>query len=128
MSVPGLPRVGPEAFEGRRLRSRGTVAVAFLADWCPFCRDFEPGFAALAPTPGLGLEVADLTSLESPLWERFEVDIVPTVVVFADGEAVFRADGVAGEGLGPEALEGVRQAARRTAGRSASASRRSPGP
>lgn len=94
-----VERVGTEAFDGSRLRRPGTVAVAFSADWCPFCRAFAPVFAELSRPRSASLLVADLTSLESPLWERFSVDIVPTVVVFRNGAPIFRADGVSGVGL-----------------------------
>ena len=115
-----LERVGPEAFDGVRLRRPGTVAVAFLADWCPFCRAFAPAFAALARPAGPSLLVADVTSEESPLWDRFAVDVVPTVVVFRDGTPVLRADGVAGAGLAPAELRAIRAALQ--------AASRAPGP
>jgi len=127
MSAGRLRRIGPEAFDGPRRRSRHNVAVAFLADWCPFCRAFEPEFAALVPTPGLEVEVADLTAMDSPLWEQFHVDVVPTVVLFADGQPVFRADGIRGEGLGPETVETVRRLARGLHGRRGSSPRRAAG-
>ena len=111
MSIP-IERIGPSAFHGDRLRQKGTVAVAFLADWCPFCRSFEPEFARLAGVKGLRLYVADLTDLDSPLWDTFAVEVVPTVVVFDEGAAVHRADGVAGAGLGSSDLEAIEQAAR----------------
>ena len=107
-----VERVGPEAFDGVRLRRSGTVAVAFLADWCPFCHAFAPEFSALAPPGSPALLVADVTSEDSPLWDRFEVDVVPTVVVFREGTPILRADGVAGEGLGPDDLRSIRAALR----------------
>ncbi len=110
--MPTLARVGPEAFDGPRLRRAERVGVAFLADWCPFCRSFEPEFAALAATAVAPLLIADLTSLSSPLWDRFAIEIVPTVVVFDRGEPIFRADGVSGEGLGPADLRAIADALR----------------
>ena len=107
--------VGPEAFEGHRPRVRGPVVVAFLADWCPFCRAFAPEFRALAAEEKAAFLVADVSDEASPLWDRFGVEIVPTVIVFRDGTTVFRADGVPGRGLGPEALDGVRRALHRPA-------------
>jgi thiol-disulfide isomerase/thioredoxin len=104
-------RIGATEFRGRRLDRPGTWIVAFLADWCPFCRAFEPEFAALATDGSFGLLVADMTSMQTPLWETFEIDIVPTLVVFRDGTALYRADGVAGEGLGAADLESARLAA-----------------
>ncbi len=99
-------RVGPEAFDGRSLLRPGVWAVAFLADWCPYCREFAPEFAGLAG-PGRALAVADLTDDDAPLWERFEVEIVPSVIVFRDGEAVLRIDGRPMEGLRSEDLRRV---------------------
>jgi thioredoxin 1 len=105
-----LLRIGPEAFRGARLERPGTWIVAFLADWCPFCRELEPLVSALAGAGSFGVLVADLTSLESQLWDRFGVEVVPTIVVFREGRPIFRADGVAGEGLGPGAVAAARAA------------------
>jgi thiol-disulfide isomerase/thioredoxin len=109
-SVRPTDRIGIESFEDRRLVRPGTWAVAFLADWCPFCRAFVPPFLGLEGL-GFGIAIADLTDVESPLWERFEIEVVPSVIVFRDGVPVFRANGRYGEGLGPEDLAAVRSAA-----------------
>jgi thioredoxin 1 len=95
-----LEWIGADAFDGERLARRGRWAVAFLATWCPFCREFLPEFEAFPKSAETRLVVADMTSEESPLWDRFKIEVVPTVVVFEDGVPVFRADGVRGEGLG----------------------------
>lgn len=112
--TPGPPRpierIGAQAFDGQRLRRNGIWAIAFLADWCPFCRSFVPSFAALKGGD-FGLAIADVTDDESPLWERFEIEVVPSVIVFRDGVPVFRADGRFMEGLGPNDLAAVRSAA-----------------
>ena len=105
-----LERIGVESFEGERLRRAGTWAVAFLADWCPFCREFAPSFAALEGD-GFGVAAADLTDEGSPLWERFEIEVVPSVVVFREGDSLFRANGRLMEGLGPQDLARIRSAA-----------------
>ena len=101
-----IERVGVDAFAHGRLLRDGTAVVAFLADWCPFCDEFVPHFARLA-RPGVRLLVADVTDDDSPLWERFSVSIVPTVIVFRDGVPSFRADGRSGEGLGPDDLRRI---------------------
>jgi thioredoxin 1 len=111
-----VERVTAAAFDGRRLRRAGVIVVAFLADWCPFCRAFRPEFGRLAPGPeDYGLLVADVTSMESPLWEAFDLEVVPTVVVFRDGKVVGRRDGVAGVGLGSADLEAIANLARAAA-------------
>jgi thioredoxin-like negative regulator of GroEL len=105
-----MERVGAEAFDGNRLRRTGTVAVAFSADWCPFCREFMTEFAALDRTDRFQTLVGDVTDLSSPLWETFDLDVVPTIVAFRDGRSVFRADGRLGEGLSREDLTRLRSA------------------
>ncbi len=107
--MSAVARVGPEAFEGDRLRRAGTWGVAFLADWCPFCQAFAPGFLALAGE-GNQLLVGDITSEESPLWDRFAIATTPMVIVFRDGEAVQRFDSRLGRGFSDADLEAIRAA------------------
>jgi thiol-disulfide isomerase/thioredoxin len=105
-----LERIGAEAFDVTKLRRNGTWAIAFIADWCPFCRTFLPEFSALSAR-GLKLVIADLTDEDSPLWETFEIEVVPSVIVFRDGDPLFRVDGRLMEGLGPKDLARVATAA-----------------
>jgi thiol-disulfide isomerase/thioredoxin len=118
-----IDTVGEEAFDGLRLRRPGVVLVSFLADWCPHCHRFLPVIDRLHDE---GFEVlkADVSSEESPLWDRFEVAIVPTVAVFRDGERIYQANGVGGVGLPPPAVDAVRHVAR--AARAPADERRSP--
>ncbi len=108
VAVDSIHLLGPEAFDGTRLRREGTWAVAFLADWCPFCRSFEPGFAKEASRGGASFAVADLSLEENPLWDRFRVDVVPTVIVFRDGLEVLRLNGQSGYGLDAGDLRSMR--------------------
>ncbi len=105
-------QLAPEEFRGETLRRKGRWVVAFSADWCPFCRAFRELFDAAAADPGSSLAIADLTSEENPLWERFRIEVVPTLVVFREGRTVFRADGVRGEGLRASDLDRALRAAR----------------
>jgi thioredoxin 1 len=105
-----MERIGPDAFDGDRLRRPGTWVVGFLADWCPFCRSFAPRLEGLGDRASLHVAMADLTDEENPLWERFNVEVVPTVVVFRDGTVSFRRDGRLGRGLGPADLQAIRAA------------------
>jgi translation initiation factor 2B subunit (eIF-2B alpha/beta/delta family) len=103
-----LERLDAGAFRKGKLNRSGTWGVVFLAEWCPFCRAFAPLFAGLASEAQIA--VGDLTSLESPLWEEFAVEVVPTVVVFREGEPVYRKDGILGEGLSEHDLPEIRNA------------------
>lgn len=111
-----MEKLRDEAFRKDRLQRSGTWLVAFLADWCPFCQHFRPELSTLESEKGFRAAEGDLTSMSSPLWDEFHIDVVPTVVVFREGASVFRVDGVLGEGLPPGGLERARQAALRTPG------------
>jgi len=106
-----MEKLGADAFQHQLLRRDGTWVVAFLADWCPFCHRFLPMLSEIEGTEGLRVAVGDVTSEQSPLWDDFRIEVVPTVVVFRDGRPVFRADGILGAGLARTDLEKARSAA-----------------
>ena len=97
----------PSDFEEKRLKKRGTLAVLFAAEWCPFCGRFSPIFES-ALSEKLPGALADLSDLENPLWEQFGIDVVPTVMLFKDGELVYRKDGILGRGLADDVMGEVR--------------------
>ncbi len=92
--------------EDKLSRSERT-AVLFYADWCPYCRAFKPKFEAYAKKTKTELAEANISDEGDPLWDKFRVEVIPTVVVFSRGKQVARADGKAGIGLGEADLERV---------------------
>ncbi len=100
-----MERFTDRQFEGSRLGRPGHWIVAFLADWCPFCQRFGGPLAAWPPPTGIQVAVGDVTDLDSTLWDRFAIEVVPTLVGFRDGTVVGRRDGIAGRGLSPRALD-----------------------
>jgi thioredoxin 1 len=105
-----MERLGADAFEGEKLHRKGTWAVAFLADWCPFCRSFAPEFEALNGTGAFEIGTVNLSDEENPLWERFAIEVVPTVIAYRDGTAVFRRDGRLGRGLSESDMTALKDA------------------
>jgi len=99
--------LGPSDFNGKRLKKSGTLVVLFAAEWCPFCRRFISIFNSVVSEKGLTSALADLTDLENPLWEEFGIDVVPTVMIFEEGELVYRRDGTLGRGLPDNAMDEV---------------------
>jgi thioredoxin 1 len=100
-------QLGPSDFESKRLKKSGTLVVLFAAEWCPFCRRFSSIFDSVLAEKGLAGGLADLSDLENPLWEEFGIDVVPTVMVFKEGELIYRKDGVLGRGLPDNAMNEV---------------------
>lgn len=105
-----MEKWGPEAFHADRLDRPGDWGVCFLADWCPFCREYLPLFKELDGVAPFPLAIADVTDLQSPLWDTFHIDFVPTLVAFRDGRAIWRRDGVHMVGLHAKDLHDLRKA------------------
>lgn len=81
------------------------MTILFYAAWCGFSSHLMPSFREKADElPGTVVAV-DISSTRDPLWDRFEIDTVPTVVVVEGSTTVARADGIPGRGLGPEDLD-----------------------
>jgi thiol-disulfide isomerase/thioredoxin len=99
--MPGRP-AGTDL--GATLAGRKVVAM-FHATWCPFCVSFAPVFRRLTAAAAAWepLEVV-LDDYDDPRWERYGIDVVPTVIFFDDGRITRRLDGQAGVGLHEAAL------------------------
>ena len=102
MSIETLP---PQAFDAGRLRRDGTWLVGFLADWCPFCRQFRPKLDAVRGSGTFEVGIGNLTSDDSPLWDEFGIEVVPALIVFQDGAPIFAAQSDPGVGLPLGTLE-----------------------
>jgi thioredoxin 1 len=96
----------PDSFSGTRLLDSRDILAVFYASWCPFCRRFLTIFeSAMMKQNDPQGALVDISDEDSPLWETFGVEIVPTLVGFKNGAAIVRKDGVAGVGLGMPELE-----------------------
>jgi Hydrogenase-1 expression protein HyaE len=63
-----------------------------------------PKFVALKGGLPASLAIADITELESPLWDDFRIRITPSIIVFRDGAIVSRLDGRRFVGITQSAL------------------------
>ena len=83
-----MDEVGATTFEAEVLASPVPVVVDFWAPWCKPCEAIEPHLLALAQEWG---ERARLVRVnideEAGLASRYGVLSLPTVILFADGEA-----------------------------------------
>lgn len=101
---PDVPRLDEEALQA--LLDRGDDAIVmFYADWCGFCRAFTPTFEDRADDLPLPAAAANITKESDPRWAEHEIDAVPTLVAFKDGEEVARVGGRPGAGLKGEDLD-----------------------
>ena len=84
-----------------------TSVVAFHAGWCPFCRKFMPVFRAFEGKAKVRFAEAQIDDDDNPLWDRFKVEVVPTMVAFEGGKQIARRDGKSGMGLSDKDIESL---------------------
>jgi thioredoxin 1 len=78
------------------LKTNGKLVILVYATWCPFCMRFLPVFKKYAKDDGQFILAEDNNEIVA---EKYDVDIVPTVLVFENGQIIKRLDGGAGIGL-----------------------------
>jgi thioredoxin-like negative regulator of GroEL len=104
-----MENLEPEQFD-RILALGGNVLIMFYADWCPFCSRFKPFFESIADSKEslkckmYGSKVNDD---DNPLWDRFSINAVPTVIAFNDGKILSRRDAKMGLGLNESDLHSI---------------------
>lgn len=77
-----------ENFEILVLKAEKPVLVDFWAPWCVYCRRINPAIDQLAEQYAEKLTVGKINIDEEPeLAERFQVDTIPTLLLFRDGQA-----------------------------------------
>lgn len=86
-----MEHVTPEEFDSKVLSNNKKTVVLFYASWCPYCANFKPTFEAskLESTNKIGALVDED---ENPLWDRFNIQSVPTIIAFQNGKIIARRD------------------------------------
>ncbi|HEX3046647.1 MAG TPA: thioredoxin family protein [Bacillota bacterium] len=87
----------PQDFEQLLKTNLPTMAL-FYSSWCPFCRRFLPVFEKTAGENRQKFTFCMIIDQDA-LEDRFQVEIVPTVLYFEDGTVTKRLDGIAGIGI-----------------------------
>lgn len=72
------------------------VLVDFYADWCAPCRAMKPVLEDLKAQMGDKIAIFKIDVDRNPaISERFKVMSIPTLIVFKNGEPVWRKSGMA---------------------------------
>ena len=98
-----------------RLSKDKKVLVMFYADWCPFCQKFKPIFESLSSIISkesnsktkyrtYGAKVNDD---DNPLWERFSISSIPTLIAFDETRILTRREARMGVGLAKSDLDSI---------------------
>jgi thiol-disulfide isomerase/thioredoxin len=76
------------------------VFVLFYSSWCPFCRSFLPIFNKYAQKrEDKKFLRVKIDRFLNPIWEKYSVNVVPTVILFQGNNVFRRLNGVLGVGL-----------------------------
>jgi thioredoxin-like negative regulator of GroEL len=76
------------------------VLALFSSSWCPFCQRFAKAFDANVGNCKVDLVLrVNMDDYDSPLWDEYNVDAVPTLILFENGEIKSRLDAGSGTGL-----------------------------
>ena len=81
--------VSNENFD-RIINSDRSVSILFYATYCPYCKRFIPIFEKYEKDMRSLLARSDITDDDNPLWEKYSINAVPTVIVFKKGAEVGR--------------------------------------
>ena len=86
-----MEHVTPEEFDSKVLKSDKKTVVLFYATWCPYCANFKPTFES-AKIENANKMGSIIDEDENPLWDRFNIQAVPTMIVFQNGKIISRKD------------------------------------
>jgi thioredoxin 1 len=101
-----MEHVTPEEFDSKVLRCDKKMLVLFYASWCPYCTNFKPLFESMNVNNVEKIE-ALVDEDENPLWDRFNIQAVPTMIVFEKGKIVDRRDAKKHIGLTKADMESI---------------------
>ena len=101
-----MEHVKPEEFDSKVLNSGKKSVVLFYATWCPYCSNFKPTFesAKIETANKIG---SIIDEDENPLWDRFNIQAEPTMIVFQDGKIISRRDARKHVGLTKSDMDSV---------------------
>jgi len=97
--MAGLGEVNDSNFKAEVLDAKGKVLVDFWAPWCGPCKMQTPILERLAQS-GVGAKIVKLNTDENPATaQKFNINSIPTLILFSDGKEAERMVGVQPESM-----------------------------
>ena len=84
--------------------------ILFYADWCYYCKSFIPIFEnAVKNLSGKNIlfGAVKLNEDENPLWDKYGINAVPTLIAFSKNKIQDRRDAKKGVGLTRRDIEAI---------------------
>jgi thioredoxin 1 len=100
-ALAAYPALLPSDFNENRFLKEDKSLVFFYSKWCPYCRKSFRLLKTIANSR-LKLFTVDLSNENSPLWITLNIETVPTLIAFKNGDEFWRANGVPMVGLRKE--------------------------
>ena len=101
-----MDHVTPDEFDSRVINGKEKTLVLFYADWCPYCANFKPIFEEIR-SDKVQKKAALVNEDENPLWDRFNIQSIPTIIAFQNGQILSRRDAKSGVGLARKDMESL---------------------
>lgn len=104
--MSSLSHVTARTFQADVLQSQIPVLVDFYADWCAPCRTLAPTLQKLSNEFDGSVKIVKVNVDSEPgLANQFQVQSIPMLAVFVDGQVVGQSAGVVSEGALRTALK-----------------------
>ena len=83
------------------LANNSNSLVLFYADWCHYCSQFLPVFEESLKkiNPKVLVGGVKLNDDDNPLWDKYNINAVPTLIAFSNNSIKSRRDAQMGVGL-----------------------------
>ena len=101
-----MEHVLPEEFDSKVLNNEIKTLVLFYAGWCPYCANFKPTFEEI-DSNNIQKKAALVNEDENQLWDRFNIQAIPTMIAFQKGKILTRRDAKKGIGLTRADMESI---------------------
>jgi thioredoxin 1 len=98
--MAGILEVTDKNFGKEVLEAPGKVLVDFWAPWCGPCRMQTPILEKLVSSGTVSAKITKLNTDENPeIAQKYGIQAIPTLIIFQDGNALERLQGVQPEGV-----------------------------
>tara|TARA_B100002003_G_scaffold238594_1_gene257006 strand:- start:997 stop:1359 length:363 start_codon:yes stop_codon:yes gene_type:complete len=97
--ILNMIEVTEDTFSEKLLGNSKTVVTLFYTTYCPYVKKFWPIFEKYSQNSNIEYAITDITDDDNPLWDKYKVTEVPTIVAFKEGREISRRNATPGFGL-----------------------------